>query len=486
MYAIAVLLTFAALAFASSSSSSDEVTNGNLVDRLDLKNYKHFASEREDTTTSSSDSSSDAKRIARAVEAALKEAALAEKFQPQPAAPATGIKTFRTRLSTTNKANTCATFDCQSYKVLNVSDLAGASVTVTTPDGTFTARFNSAGVANNPNDFFQFTVQATLNGGEFDFQLSTVVGEFGVNVSSITVTSQAATRAVDALVYFNPLGSAFWDEETNRAVSDAQISLTNGTSVFGCDATFDGHSNSGVGFFTVTDNQGVLVTNETAGTFTFSSGAFAIDVIDNELYKKLGLAGLPCANRPRAIYDEILIVTKRDSVVGAKSLEHPFVYDELKATTTAASTNFDRTIQQFQLAAGRTQLRLRDITLDRGAFSDLSHTSKFTPCFRVYPDVDGSIEIYIGLRTTGADALVFATLDNDGVPPLVDSAGVRSFDSFGPGNEPKFTVKEVAFSTLGLPADDSSVLGEAGRPYLFLDSDVSVTLEECPEFSYFA
>jgi hypothetical protein len=46
-------------------------------------------------------------------------------------------------------------------------------------------------------------------------------------------------------------------------------------------------------------------------------------------------------------------------------------------------------IQQFQLAAGRTQLRLRDITLDRGAFSDLSHNSKFTPCFRVYPDVDG-------------------------------------------------------------------------------------------------
>jgi hypothetical protein len=41
-------------------------------------------SEREDTSTSSSDSSSDAKRIARAVEAALKEAALAEKFQPQP------------------------------------------------------------------------------------------------------------------------------------------------------------------------------------------------------------------------------------------------------------------------------------------------------------------------------------------------------------------------------------------------------------------
>jgi hypothetical protein len=51
---------------------------------------------------------------------------------------------------------------------------------------------------------------------------------------------------------------------------------------------------------------------------------------------------------------------------------------------------------------------------------------------------------------------------------------------------PKFNVKEVAFSTLGLPADDLSVLGKPGRPYLFLDSDVSVTLEECPEFSYFA
>lgn len=480
MYAIAVLLTFAALAFASS------VPNANLVDRLDLKNYKQFASEREDTTTSSSDSSSDAKRIARAVEAALKEAALAEKFQPQPAAPATGIKTFRTRLSTTNKANTCATFDCQSYKLLELSDLEGASVSVSTPDGTFTARFNAFGVANNPNDFFQFTVTASLSGDEFNFQLSTVVGEFGVNVTSVTVTSQAATRATNALVYFNPLASAFWDEETNRAVSDAQIELTNGTSVFGCGATFDGHSNSGVGFFTVTDNQDVLVTNDTAGAFTFASGAFAIDVTSNELYKKLGLAGLPCANRPRATYDEILIVTKRASPVGAKSLEHPFIYDELKATTSAPSTNFDRTIQQFQLAAGRTQLRLRDITLDRGAFSDLSHTSKFTPCFRVYPDIDGSIEIYMGLRTAGADTIVFATLANNGSPALVDSNGVRSFASFGPGNEPKFTVKEVAFSTLGLPADDSSVLGEAGRPYLFLDSDVSVTLEECPEFSYFA
>lgn len=485
MYAIAVLLTFAAVAFASSSSSSDGVPNANLVDRLDLKNYKQFASEREDTSTSSSDSSSDAKRIALAVEAALKEAALAEKFQPKPHAADTGIKTFRTRLATTNKANTCASFKCSDYKATPaLSDIAGASATVVTPRGTFTARFNAAGVANNPNDFFQFTVTAALTGNEFTFTLSTVQGEFGVNVTSVTVTSQAATRAVNALVYFDPLGSAFWDKTTNLAAADSTISLTNGSSVIGCDATFDGHSKSGVAFFTVTDKVDTLVTNDTAGsTFTFASNAFSIPTAANPLYGKLGLAGLPCATRPRAIYDEILIVTKRTSDVGAKSLEHPFIYDELKATTTATTLTFDKVIQQFQLAAGRTQLRLRDITLDRGAFSDLSHNSKFTPCFRVYPDDDAEIELFIGLRTAGADTVVFANMNAKNAG-LVDADG--TVNSFPFAIVPKFQVKELAFSTLGLPADDSDVKGKPGRPYLFLDSDVSVTLEECPEFSYFA
>jgi hypothetical protein len=129
----------------------------------------------------------------------------------------------------------------------------------------------------------------------------------------VTVTSQAATRAVGALVYFDPLGSAFWDKATNLAVGDSTISLTNGSSVIGCDATFDGHSKSGVAFFTVTDKVDTLVTNETAGTFTFASNAFSIPTAANPLYGKLGLAGLPCATRPRAIYDEILIVTKRAS-----------------------------------------------------------------------------------------------------------------------------------------------------------------------------
>jgi hypothetical protein len=152
----------------------------------------------------------------------------------------------------------------------------------------------------------------------------------------VTVTSQAATRAVDALVYFDPLGSAFWDVDTNlRRQRRARSRSPTARRCSAATRTFDGHSNSGVAFFTVSDKVDTLVTNETAGTFTFSSGAFSIPTAANPLYGKLGLAGLPCATRPRAIYDEILIVTKRESNVGAKSLEHPFIYDELKATTTA-------------------------------------------------------------------------------------------------------------------------------------------------------
>jgi hypothetical protein len=95
------------------------------------------------------------------VEAALKEAALAEKFQPQPHAAGDRHQDVpHASLDDEQGQHVRVVQVCADYKAtVALSDLAGASATVVTPRGTFTARFNSCRqVASNPNDFFQFTV----------------------------------------------------------------------------------------------------------------------------------------------------------------------------------------------------------------------------------------------------------------------------------------------------------------------------------------
>lgn len=205
--------------------------------------------------------------------------------------------------------------------------------------------------------------------------------------------------------------------------------------------------------------------------------------------REIGLEKLPCATRPRVIYDEITIATMRSTNVGkADPMMHPLLYDALLAGTASANPSFDNFIFQLQVAAGRTQVRLRDVTLDSGAFSDLSHNSKFTPCFRVWRDPDFLIDVFIGMRNGGGE-YVRLTLDKDSLPSLVQQVDVVNgrpvYDFFditdvAEANLPQFRVNEVAFGDLRSRDDDAPV-----RPFELIRSDVSVVLEKCPSFSYF-
>jgi len=395
------------------------------------------------------------------------------------------------RLGTTNKANTCAMFDCLLDNDATGGSFAGAVAIVNTTNGTFAATFNSSGIATNPNDLFQWTIVVSFpsSTAEAQFTLSTVSGVFGVNVTSVQIITQAFGNAGAGQIYFSPLSSTFWNPTTNRAVGNNDTQLINGTTIIGCDADFDGHDSDGITRFTVTSASGaLLVSNASAGTtFSFNSFAFFyFDGSDGSL-NALGFENLPCHNRSRIIYDEIAIVTGRDSQFagagsfGFDTLDNPHIYDDLKSATETAAPSFEDFIRQLQLAAGRTQLRLRDITLDRGAFSDLSHNSKFTPCFRIYPDSDGKIEVFIGMRSAVNGGIVRGLLeiaDTD----LIASGEVQPFDDVDLAD---FTVTEIAFSTLGIATPSPVVEGSSERPYVQVDSDVTIELEDCPAFSYF-
>jgi hypothetical protein len=500
MVATAVLLLSSLLVAAVLGNREDEAR---LLDRLDLKNYKKFADLREHSSSDSSDSSSDAKRIARAVEAALKEAELADKFTPAPSGTPNGAKPFRLRLSTVNKAHTCDTFDCADVDASadSASILNGVTVIVQTTNGTFTGAFNASGIAVDRNDLFQFLVTAEVDDGVATFTLSTTQGLFGVNITSITIGTQPLQTqpARSVLVYFDPFGGdasgAFWDPTTNGSIANPDIVIKNITTtpeIIGCDGDFDGPnpSKDGITTFIVFNStaNSTLVTNTNPTPFVFQVRVLALNVsTERAAYAHLGFLPLPCGSRGRVIYDEIAIVTERENTIGFgdDTLEHPLIYDVLKSTTQSATPSFDNFIHELQLAAGRTQLRLQSITLDRGAFSDLSHHSKFTPCFRIYPDEDGKIEVFIGMRSANGGGLVRAVLHNaDG--QFVQGNQVRTFAQIDASHLANFQTTEIVFSSLGLPLNFAEVEGTDQRPFIQLDSDVTVQLEDCPTFSYFS
>jgi len=485
------LFLLACVAFA--AAANDVAAAERLLERLDLKNYDEFRSEREATSTDSTDSSSDANRIARAVEAALEAAELANRVPVTK--PDAEFEKFQLRLSTTNAENRCGFIDCVDVaRATATSQIEGATATVETSDGSFTAKFDATGLAEHVNDQFIFTVQYT-NGGSGDdtFELTTTANEFGVNVTSISIASQASGDAPSTgIVYFRVAESSDFDDET-LLTADETLVATDGESEVGCDVTFDGPNENLVGTssFTVsvTGERSLIVANETitinAGetneinigqTQTFGGNMYV--VANQGRVEQIGFTDLPCNSRARVIYDQIAIMTKRrgETANTADTLDHPLLYDSLRTTAAqVGAPSFDSFLFQLRLAAGRTQLRLRDITLDAGVFSDLSHRSKLTPCFRVFPDEDYQVEVYIGMRNA-AGQVVRGLLEDANGNNLVD-AGAVVFDEQAP---PAFDVREVVFGDLVGDQDDTT------RPYELLPSDVTIELEPCAEtFSYF-
>lgn len=488
MFSLALLL----LAAAAVSASSNSIAKAErLLERLDLKNYKDFASDRESTSTDSTDSSSDASRIARAVEAALEAAEMDRSEAPR--APAE-FSTKRLRLSTTNRANECGFFSCADVsRATDVSAIEGATATVETDEGSFTARFDAAGVATHVNDQFQFTVTYANGSPDDTFTLSTVTGEFGVNVTSVTIASQATGLApASGVVFFRVAESSDFDDDT-LLTDDESLRAALGSSVIGCDATFDSTDESLTGSATfalstdggrthIVANVSSVVDDEATEPIsvtqsqTFGGNVYVIANQDREA--EIGLLALPCASRVRIVYDSTLIVTKRAGETSrtGDTLQHPLLYDALKTTIASTSPDFERFIFELRVAAGRTQLRLRDITLDTGVFSDLSHKSKFTPCFRIFPDDDYLVEAYISMRGA-AGGFVRAQL-RDGVngnAVVVDGA----IDEDALDN----AVFDVAEGRLDDLVGDQT---DETRPLEFFGTDVSVQIEDCPEFSYFA
>ena len=511
MFGIVLLLSLAAVARSSSSESS---SSDNFLDRLDLKNFKSVESQRTDTSTSSSDESSDASRVARAVEAALKEADLAERlaatrrdsgfrFRPDNS----GL--FRLRLSTTNRPNTCSFFTCSTTDTdLSVSLLEGTTVTATLVGGaTRSGTFNAGGVAQNTDDIIgAFQVTATQVGAGFRFVLSTLNSDKGLNITSVRLTSGAPNP--NRRVSFDPLNNAFWNADTRLAVSNPNVTVTLGTTQIGCDATFDGFTGRGFSSFTVAVNasrQATLAANTstTANSFTFETNAFQVAAN----LGKLTLDTLPCASRSSVTYDDIIVATVQPTIDLAFVSNHPLIYDALraKALTNLASSS-DTLVRELQQAAGRTQIVLRDVMLDRGAFNLLSHTSKYTSCFRALPNTDDQIEVYIGMvSSVGTDGIVRAVAElvdpgqNAGV--LTDDDGTVAFrdvdDTLSLGaalDDLKFNVNELIFSNLGQTFAPNDFIdfegpppfaGTSTRPYAVLPSDVTVRIEPCPSFNYF-
>jgi len=202
-----------------------------------------------------------------------------------------------------------------------------------------------------------------------------------------------------------------------------------------------------------------------------------------ELYKAIGLENLPCATRDNFNYDEIVIATVRQaSGVRENPLDNPTLFDALKAGSATRQPNINQFVQQLRLSAGRTQLSLRDVVVDRTPFSVRSHFSKFTPCFRVWPDTNYRIDVFLmmsgGSGTNIGGEIVYATLDDQGLvipgnpPTLLDIAPIAY------PLRPKFEVNEIAFANL-------TQTTTTGRQRTRLDSDVSILLDTCPTFSYF-
>lgn len=206
-----------------------------------------------------------------------------------------------------------------------------------------------------------------------------------------------------------------------------------------------------------------------------------------ELYKAIGLENLPCATRDAFNYDEIVIATSR-ALPGVRfnPFENPVLYDALKTGSAKPAPNVNPFVQQLRLSAGRTQLSLRDVVVDRVPFSVRSHFSKFTPCFRIWPDEDYRIDVYLlmsGAKNSNIGGeIVFASLSDQGlVIPASGGNPARLLDIAPIPYQlrPKFSVNEVAFANLTLAGTTT------GRPRTVLDSDVSVLLDTCPTFSYF-
>jgi hypothetical protein len=118
---------------------------------------------------------------------------------------------------------------------------------------------------------------------------------------------------------------------------------------------------------------------------------------------------------------------------------------------------------------------LRDVTIDQGAFSIFSHDTKFTGCFRAYPDDDFEIYAFIGMRGNSRAEYVQAKLTPNDSPALWSG----DFLQIPEEGRPSFAVSEVALRELRLPSTAPT------RPYEFLRSDVRVHIDECPDFTYF-
>ena len=380
-----------------------------------------------------------------------------------------------------------------------MSDIEGAVATVVTTDGTFSATFDATGLAENVNDQFIFRVQYTNGGaGDDSFELSTDLGEFGVNVTSITLSSQDANDAAAGIVYYQVTESSDFDDDT-LLTADETLLAALGDSEVGCDIGFNGPNEALLGTssysVSVTGDRSFIVADralqDNAGepdeinigqTQTFGGNVF---VIENQgRLQQIGVENLPCNSRPRVIYDNIAIVTKIAGTGNtADTLLHPLVYDRLRALAAApGAPNFDPFLFELRLAAGRTQLRLRDITLDGGVFSDLSHRSKFTPCFRLFPDEDYQVEVFIGM--SAGNQVVRGILQDGGAVNLVEN-GAFTFDDDDQSDTPPLPegitipTNEIVFADL--VGDQDSL-----RPFEQVPSDVTIEVESCPEFRYFA
>merc|ERR1711991_902602 len=145
--------------------------------------------------------------------------------------------------------------------------------------------------------------------------------------------------------------------------------------------------------------------------------------------------------------------------------DHPLIFDALAAVarTGATEPSFDELVRELQNAGGRSQIVLRDIVLDRGAYSSLSYDSKVTPCFRVEQSADFKMEIFGGIRGSSS-SLLWLNL-NENIFADEDGCFAEPTQSVFDGK----SVKEV-FLRSGSPNEIAA-----------FDSDVTWQIEECPQ-----
>lgn len=455
----------------------------------------------------SDDSSLDERqaRIAAAIKAAVAKPAVTPAAAP--------YKNFRLRLATQAQPNTCV-YPCSTgiYEpVTSVAAIQGVRVIVGTTNGTLSAKFNSSGIAQLNDNFFRFTVVFAPRGnGVFgQFTLSTIASlssaiPSGVNVTSFELRTQDrgdsnSTFGQTTFLPFNTTDGNFRNATAGLSL-DGRVRAVAGASTYGCSP------NGGLGQqdysqivapgvdsvkFTMVNSGDLFVSHTGAAsnqTFVFQIGnvqRFRSNA-RAELYKAIGLQNLPCATRNAFNYDEIVIATSRNqNGVRFNPFDNPVLFDALKSGSATPTPNINSFVQQLRLSAGRTQLSLRDVVVDRMPFSIRSHFSKFTPCFRIWPDEDYRIDVYLLMsgakNSTIGGQIVYATLTDQGlVIPAAGGNPARLLD-IAPIDytlRPKFVVNEVAFANL---TEGTTT----GRQRTLLDSDVSVLLDTCPTFSYF-